>query len=189
MKSRFTSEIVLPGTGEESRDYIYIDDILNSLKCIVDKAEYIGESYNVGSGNEFVIKDVAELFFRKIGWTGTFEFNGEVRAGDPIHWQADISKINQFGFKPLVSLEEGLDKYLTWIKIYNWINYTWLTRIGLEGLITSKILSMLLRNCQVSGQPHLIIYCYTKEEFEKLKSKTKFTNSPLLVISFIQIFL
>jgi len=115
-KAKDSKHLVLPGTGRETRDYIYIEDILTSIDYIVAKAEYKGECYNVGSGEQSVIGEVATQFFHALNWKGKIEFNGQVRAGEPLYWQADISKVKSFGFKPQFPLSKGIDEYLKWVR-------------------------------------------------------------------------
>jgi nucleoside-diphosphate-sugar epimerase len=43
-------------------------------------------------------------------------FNGESHKGNPIKWEADISKIKSLGFNPMVNLKEGLSKLANWMK-------------------------------------------------------------------------
>jgi nucleoside-diphosphate-sugar epimerase len=71
--------------------------------------------YNLASGEAKSIKSVSEIFLVALDWKGQLVFNGLKRKGDPDFWQADISKIRQFGFIPKTSLQSGIKKYVEWV--------------------------------------------------------------------------
>ena len=82
----------------------------------MSKGEFKGEVYNIGNGEEIFIKEAASVFCKEMKWTGEIKFSGEEKAGDPINWKADISKIMQMGYKRKFSFEEGLRNYCTWLR-------------------------------------------------------------------------
>ncbi len=111
-----SNEITLYGTGNESRDFIYISDLISAFDILIQKSKFQGEVYNVSSGIENTIKEAAEIFAMKKGSNNKIVFGGETKAGDPNNWRADISKINKMGFTAQVNLESGLQKYIEWLK-------------------------------------------------------------------------
>lgn len=115
-KSKKSENVVLFGTGNESRDFIYIQDLLNVIKIIAFESEFKGEALNVANGEEVFIKDSVRLFFEFLEWTGTYNFSGEERKGDPANWCADISKLEQMGYKRKFSFEEGIKLYVEWLR-------------------------------------------------------------------------
>lgn len=115
-KSRGSSRIQLFGTGNESRDFIYIDDLVSAIERVMLQSKFDGQPINVASGQETIIKDAVSTFFQQLGWDGKYNFSDQVRAGDPTRWAADISTLTHFGFGPQVSLTEGLKRYVAWIK-------------------------------------------------------------------------
>lgn len=114
LKSRNVNSLLLPGTGKESRDYIYISDIVKAISLIMTNAEWQGEAYNIGSGNQYQIDQVAEVFFKQLNWSGELRFDGKLRQGDPLHWQADIRKLQAMGFETATTLEGGIEHYIEW---------------------------------------------------------------------------
>lgn len=108
--------IKLYGTGLESRDFIYIKDLISIVDLIMKKATFTGEIYNVGNGEEIYIKDAVEQFLSVMGWKGTIVFSGEYKVGDPINWKADISKIRELGYTTKYTFEEGIRNYCVWLK-------------------------------------------------------------------------
>ena len=100
--------IRLFGTGKESRDFIYIDDLLQAVDCVMNNSSFNGESINVSSGKETSIAEAAEIFLSELGTGYSVHFNGKSRPGDPLNWRADITKLTQHGFKQTVDIRQGL---------------------------------------------------------------------------------
>jgi len=104
------------GTGNESRDYIYIDDLVVALSLIAIHAPEHELVYNVANGAEITIRQAAECFATssKLDYK-LIKFNGETKEGDPINWRADISKLRKLGYIQSVTFEEGVSKYYEWV--------------------------------------------------------------------------
>lgn len=115
-KSKATNEIVLFGTGEESRDFIYIDDLVKAFDNIISAKSFNGSIYNVANGKEIKIKEAVTVFFSEMELQPQIIFNGEVRKGDPNNWRADISKLHSTGYRQATDFETGIRKYCTWVK-------------------------------------------------------------------------
>lgn len=113
-KSKQTRTVSLYGTGKESRDFIFISDLVKAIACAVEKASFKNDIINVANGQEITIAKVAETFFSNTDTS--FTFGGETRQGDPSNWVADISKLKNLGFNPDVTLKEGIEKYWQWLK-------------------------------------------------------------------------
>lgn len=103
------------GTGKESRDFIYIDDLTEALYLIATCTKCNEVIFNVANGKEITIRHAAEIFshFKKVN---SIEFNGITREGDPLNWRADISRLEKLGYEQKVSFEEGVKKYIDWIQ-------------------------------------------------------------------------
>lgn len=109
-----TGRLDLFGTGNESRDYIHVDDVVQAL-FLIATSEDKEIVYNVGNGEEIKIKDIALMFADKIGINRkVISFNGVVREGDPINWRADNSKIVKLGYKKTINIEQGISSYINW---------------------------------------------------------------------------
>lgn len=111
-----TRTISLWGTGKESRDYLYVKDMVLGLDCILRKGKMEGEIYNLASGEETSIELAVKVYLKALHIYSTFQFNGVTRSGDPLNWHADITSLKKLGFTPTTSLEEGLNKVANWIK-------------------------------------------------------------------------
>ncbi|GIW70455.1 MAG: NAD-dependent epimerase [Patescibacteria group bacterium] len=108
--------VELFGTGEETRDFIHIKDLLRAVNVLIEKADFEGEVFNVASGQETKIADAVNTFFKIYDPGKKYLFSGKKKIGDPDNWRADISKIRYLGFEPAISLEEGLNLYVKWLK-------------------------------------------------------------------------
>jgi UDP-glucose 4-epimerase len=114
-KTLQSSNIQLFGTGEESRDFIYISDLLSALDTIISRAAFHGEVINIASGSETSIRKAAELFCKNIDSAIKVTFTGNSKQGDPLKWSADISRLRIMGFVPRVPFEEGIKNVARWI--------------------------------------------------------------------------
>ena len=104
------------GKGNETRDFIFIDDLLHAVELTIQKGSFNGEIYNLGSGTETTIKKIAEVFLNIIDPSLKLKFNGIQKPGDPLFWKADMQKLTLFDFIASTTLEVGLNKYFKWIQ-------------------------------------------------------------------------
>jgi UDP-glucose 4-epimerase len=112
-------QVELWGTGNESRDFIFIDDLARCFEILIEKAEDGLSIYNIASGEETSIKDVSEKLFSLLCPDKKIFFNKLVRAGDPLNWRADISRLTALGFRPEYSIDDGILKLVQWFKNLN----------------------------------------------------------------------
>lgn len=107
-------ELRLRGTGGESRDFIHAADVARALRQIVESAPCSGEIYNLASGIETTIAELADRILRQLGREVSVCFDGVQTPGDPLHWRADTSRLRALGFQPRVPLERGLESFAAW---------------------------------------------------------------------------
>lgn len=108
-------QIVLFGTGNESRDFIHVDDIVQAIHLIIQKAKCVGEEINIANGTEYTIQEVSTLFNKNFQNSKIILFNNQVKPGDPLNWRADISVLNSMGYQQQVSIDKGILRYINWI--------------------------------------------------------------------------
>ena len=113
-KLKQDNDIRLFGTGNETRDFIYIDDLLQLIKVIIDKSPFECNIYNAANGTETEIKQIAKLFVDHFPGKKKISFSGELKKGDPLNWKADISKVKQLGFMAESNLENNVIDYINW---------------------------------------------------------------------------
>ena len=111
-----TGRLDMFGTGNESRDYIHVRDVVQALFLIAttDSVEMV---FNVANGEEITIRQATQWFAEIVDIDKEkISFNGYAREGDPINWRADNSKIKQLGYKKSVDMIEGLQDYIEWVR-------------------------------------------------------------------------
>ncbi|MBR9705804.1 SDR family NAD(P)-dependent oxidoreductase [Candidatus Pacearchaeota archaeon] len=103
------------GTGEQIRDYCYIDDTIDAF-ILADKKIKKGV-FNVAGGNPVSIRDLAKVMLEILGLNNTkLEFTQKSWRGDITTLVADISRLKKFGFKPETDLEGGILKLVEYFK-------------------------------------------------------------------------
>jgi UDP-glucose 4-epimerase len=109
-----TGQLALRGTGAESRDFIHAADIARALHLLATNAPCEGEIYNVASGREATIAELAAILLDALGSSVKAIFDGAATPGNPLHWRAGIGKIGALGFAPAIPLEQGLRTTAAW---------------------------------------------------------------------------
>lgn len=109
-------ELHLFGTGEESRDFVHPSDIAAALEAVWQRAPMQGEAYNLGSGEEVTIAQLAQRVLDVLGSPRRPRFDGKVPEGTPRNWRADITALRQLGFSPAVSFEDGIAEFVAWCR-------------------------------------------------------------------------
>ncbi len=110
-------KLELFGTGMETRDFIYIDDLVCAIQLIMETEKTDEVIYNVANGLEIKIRDIAEIFCQKCGISNDLIlFNGYERQGNPVNWCADIEKIKVLGYEPQINIHMGISEYVTWLR-------------------------------------------------------------------------
>lgn len=106
--------VVLPieGTGEETRAFVFIDDLVAGLLTVIEKGEHLG-IYNIGTEEERSIKQVAEEIGRYFGREVRIA-PGKLKPGGTLRRCPDIKRIRALGYAPRVSLREGLAATIPW---------------------------------------------------------------------------
>ncbi len=115
-KYRKSGKLEMFGTGNESRDFIYIDDLINALS-LLGKTDSRDCVFNIANGEETTIKEAVFSFADVFGINHEYvSFVGEEREGDPQNWRADISRLKAIGYSRTVGFREGVEKYQKWIQ-------------------------------------------------------------------------
>ncbi len=107
------------GTGEEMRDFVYVDDAVKALLLVAHDEFAKGEVYNVGSGKQTKISELVKLMLEVYGVHPQVVFKGSSWKGDVKHLIGDISKLRSIGYQPQYSLADGLKKFTEWFKLTN----------------------------------------------------------------------
>jgi len=114
--SNHNQPLELWGGGNEARDFIYIDDMVNAIDIILNQPLLKADVFNIASGEMTYIKDISSLLLAKLNRDNKIVFNGLVHKGNPNQWKADVSKLCTLGFVTNVNIELGITKLAAWLK-------------------------------------------------------------------------
>ncbi len=102
--------------GKESRDFVFIDDVVDATIKGIENENANGQVFNVGTGIATTVIEVAETLIKNYGLEVPVQITGNFRIGDIRHNYADISKIkNYLNFTPSVTFENGIKRFTDWV--------------------------------------------------------------------------
>ena len=102
--------------GLESRDFVYIDDVVKATILGIEKDEANFEVFNVGSGEQTTVLQVAETLREYYNANVDIKVTGNFRLGDIRHNYADLTKIkNKLGFSPDYNFQKGVKIFVDWV--------------------------------------------------------------------------
>jgi len=102
--------------GKESRDFVFINDVVDATIAGIEQAAADNEVFNVGNGVATTVLKVAETLMKNYKQQVPVTVTGNYRLGDIRHNYADISKItNLLGFQPKVNFDEGIAAFCNWV--------------------------------------------------------------------------
>jgi UDP-glucose 4-epimerase len=107
--------VTLSGTGEETRDFVHVEDLMAAIDAVAARGPEDGSAVNVASGRSVTTAEVSRLLVEGLGTGARVEFDGRARPGDPPRWSADVGRLRALGFEPRVPLEDGVRGYASWI--------------------------------------------------------------------------
>jgi dTDP-L-rhamnose 4-epimerase len=114
---RAAKTVSLYEDGQESRDFIHVSDVARAVVLAVTDDGADGSTLNVGSGQPTTVERIAVLLKERLGAETQPVISGQYRLGDIRHGYADTTAIHkQLGFAPEISLEQGLDRFVAWVK-------------------------------------------------------------------------
>ena len=113
--ARANSPIQIFEDGEESRDFVFVEDAVEATwRCVREDACSV-EAFNVGTGERTAVLQVAKGIVEFFGSSSEISITGAFRQGDIRHNYADMSKVqNALGFTPRFIFREGLRGFLDW---------------------------------------------------------------------------
>jgi len=108
---------VIYGDGEQTRDFTYIDDIIDGTLKSAETEGIEKEIFNLGSGSTVSVNTVVQLLLELTGKTDIEPIYIEPKPGDVLHTHADISKARRLlGYTPTVTFETGMRLYVNWFR-------------------------------------------------------------------------
>lgn len=102
-------EVVLWGSGEPSREFLYVEDAARGVILAAERAES-SEPFNVGTGIETKIRDLAETISRATGYRGNITWDRTRPDGQPVRFLDTSRAAEMIGFESQVTLEDGIGR-------------------------------------------------------------------------------
>jgi dTDP-L-rhamnose 4-epimerase len=102
--------------GRQSRDLIFVADVARANLLVAADSRADGQVFNVGTGRAAAIGDLARILAERLGKPIAPLIPGEFRPGEMRALISDASRIGALGFAPRMGLEEGIDRYLDWVR-------------------------------------------------------------------------
>jgi GDP-L-fucose synthase len=107
-----TKQVTIWGSGSPMREFLFITDLAEALFLLMERYEDAG-TINVGTGQDVSISELAVLMKEVTGFQGEIVYDRSKPDG-MMRKVLDVSRINSLGWKPRVSLKEGLNKTYSW---------------------------------------------------------------------------
>ena len=106
------SEVVMWGSGTPLREFLHVDDLAKAVLVCLEKYDD-SQQINIGSGDEISIKDLGQKIANLTGFTGKVVWDANRPDGTP-RKVLDSTKINKLGWKPSITLDEGIKSTVDW---------------------------------------------------------------------------
>ncbi len=118
-------EVIIWGSGNPKREFLHVDDMASASLFVLglDKKKYREQAedmlshINVGTGVDCTIRELAETISRVTGFQGVLKFDSSKPDGAPRKLM-DVSRLNSMGWRPSISLREGLETTYAWFLEY-----------------------------------------------------------------------
>lgn len=109
-------EINIFEDGLESRDFVFIDDVVEATFLAASESAAAGGVFNVGSGVATTVNEVVAALFEAFGIEVPTRVSGNYRLGDIRHNVADTTRLRKvLGFEPAVSFRDGVRRFVEWV--------------------------------------------------------------------------
>ena len=111
------SKVTLWGSGAPQREFLHVDDLAQAVVLASEKYDS-SLHLNVGTGEDLSIKELAQKVAHAAGFTGDIEWDATKPDGTP-RKVLDVSRVKALGWKPTITLEEGIASTIAWYKEAN----------------------------------------------------------------------
>jgi len=109
--------LLITGTGDETRDFIWVEDLVQGLVLCAKTPDARGGAFNLGTGRQTKIRDLAEMIIRACGSSSKIEYVARRAWDKSLHREADISRARTIlGFKPDVTVSQGIERTVGWFR-------------------------------------------------------------------------
>jgi GDP-L-fucose synthase len=104
--------ITLWGSGKPKREFLYVDDLAKAIIVCLEKYDS-DQQINIGTGLDLTIEELAKKIAKSVGFDGEINWDTNKVDGTP-QKVLDIKRISELGWKPSISLEEGINLTVEW---------------------------------------------------------------------------
>jgi len=111
-KQSGSGKVNLWGSGSPFREFMHVDDFAKAVLVCMDKYDH-SQHINVGSGHQLSIKELASKISKAVGFSGEIIWDSSKPDGT-MRKVLDSSKITKLGWKPLISLDQGIASTVEW---------------------------------------------------------------------------
>lgn len=102
--------------GEQRRDFVHVSDVAQAFMLALESPAAVGQTFNIGSGEDRTVTDVAHCLARSMGRETAPEITGQMRLGDIRHCIPDLSRArDELGYRPRQDFTEGLAELAEWV--------------------------------------------------------------------------
>jgi dTDP-L-rhamnose 4-epimerase len=116
-KLRQHQPIYLYEDGQESRDFVHVEDVTRAIFLAATSNGGDGKILNVGTGASTSIATIARMLKDCFGNSSATEISGEYRIGDIRHCYADLTSIQTcLGFRPEIDIGAGIARFVRWVE-------------------------------------------------------------------------
>ena len=116
------TEIEVYNDGNMSRDFTYIDDIVDGVIIALESMEHgKNEIYNIGYGEQVQLMDFIQEIEKNLDREAIIRYSPMHPADNQDTW-SDTTKLQALGYKPKVSMQEGVANFVEWYKTYHKVN-------------------------------------------------------------------
>jgi UDP-glucose 4-epimerase len=95
---------------------VHAADVSRGLELFAREKDKGYAVYNLGSGRETSIAELAQIAARVMEADCAVEFDGEAALGQPVNWRADIGRACEVGYEARVTIEEGVRSLAAWVQ-------------------------------------------------------------------------
>lgn len=115
-KVKTSKELILSGTGEETRDFIHVYDLVKVVEKIIRASEFKANIYHVARGKSVSIHEIAQKIVLNMKASMPIHFTGISRPGDPHFWKVDPKSIGFFPDNRFISLDSGIRDFIKFVQ-------------------------------------------------------------------------
>jgi UDP-glucose 4-epimerase len=107
--------LIITGTGEETRDFVFVDDLVGGLLAAAEVPVARGDAFNLGTGIQTRVIDLAEMIVKACRSASSIQLTPRRSWDHSTHREADVAKARAtLGFVPTVSVREGIERTVHW---------------------------------------------------------------------------